>query len=331
LFGRALAGRLGPVQRGWGLLGTVVVAIWLALGCASADAAIAPPPPGTTWLGVATPSVPSGVTQFAKDAGHAVGMVEYFRDWTVPFDTATANAVRALGATPVVTWEPWSSSNGTVNQPLYSLSRIIAGAYDSYIRTWATAAAAWGHPLFVRFAHEMNGNWYPWSEGVNGNRTGDFVRAWRHVHDVVVAAGARNVSWIWSVDRDYTGSTRLAGLYPGDAYVDWDGVDVYNGGTAVAMGGWLTFSQMFDPTFAEIHTFSTKPLLINEMASAEAGGSKSAWITAFFAALHADPAIRGFFWFNFLKETDWRIESSAAARTAFAAGVTGLTLAPPVL
>ena len=149
------------------------------------------------------------------------------------------------------------------------------------------AAAAWGHPLFVRFAHEMNGNWYPWSEGVNGNRQGDFVRAWRHVHDIVVRAGARNVSWIWSVNRDYTGSTPLAGLYPGDAYVDWDGVDVYNGGTAVAMGGWLTFSQMFDPTYKEIHTFSAKPLLINEMASAEAGGSKAGVDHDFFAALHA--------------------------------------------
>jgi beta-mannanase len=166
---------------------------------------------------------------------------------------------------------------------------------------------------------------------VNGNRPGDFVRAWRQVHDVVVAAGARNISWIWSVNRDYTGSTPLAGLYPGDAYVDWDGFDVYNGGTAVAMGGWLGFSQMFDPTFNEIQAFSAKPLLINEVASAEAGGSKAAWITAFFAALDADPAIRGFFWFNYLKETDWRIESSALAQSAFATGVAGLTLAPAVL
>jgi Glycosyl hydrolase family 26 len=296
-----------------------------------AEATILAPPAGTTWLGVAPATVTPGVAQFEADAGRSVGLVEYFRDWTLGFDTATANAVRAMGATPVVTWEPWNATVGTVNQPLYSLSRIISGAYDGYIRAWAQAAAAWGHPLFVRFAHEMNGNWYPWSEGVNGNRAGDFVRAWRHVHDVVAAAGARNISWIWSVDRDYTGSTPLAELYPGDAYVDWDGVDVYNGGTAVAMGGWLTFSQMFDPTYNEIRRFSTKPLLINEMASAEAGGSKAAWITAFFAALHADPAIRGFFWFNFNKETDWRIESSPLAQSAFATGVAGLTLARPVL
>jgi hypothetical protein len=104
---------------------------------------------------LATPSIPSGVTQFAHDAAHAVGMVEYFRDWQTPFDTATANAVQAMGATPVVVWEPWNSTVGGVDQPLYSLSRIAGGAYDGCIRSWAAAAAAWGHPLFVRFAHEI--------------------------------------------------------------------------------------------------------------------------------------------------------------------------------
>ncbi|MEA2370219.1 MAG: hypothetical protein QOH12_613 [Solirubrobacteraceae bacterium] len=319
------------MRRHGGFLVGVVVAALLGLSSAPAQATILAPPAGTTWLGVATPSVTPDVSQFAADAGHPVALVEYFRDWTTGFDTYTANAIRAVGATPVVTWEPWDSRLVTVNQPRYALARITAGAYDSYIRSWATAAAAWGHPLFVRFAHEMNGNWYPWGEKVNGNRTGDFVRAWRHVHDVVVSAGARNVSWIWSVNRDYTGSTPLAGLYPGNSYVDWDGVDVYNGGTDVAMGGWLTFSQMFDPTYTELHAFSTKPLMINEMASSEAGGSKVAWINGFFAALHADPAIRGFCWFNYVKETDWRIESSASARAAFATGVAGLTLAPPIL
>jgi beta-mannanase len=319
------------VHRHWGLLVGLLAVLVVGWGPAPAQATIAAPAPGTTWLGVAPPELTPDVGQFEADAGHSVGLIEYFRDWRSGFDTATANAVRAMGATPLITWEPWDASNGTVNQPLYSLSRIAGGAYDAYIRSWAAAAAAWGHPLFLRFAHEMNGNWYPWSEGVNGNRKGDFVRAWRHVHDLFVAAGARNVSWVWSVNRDYQGSTALAGLYPGDAYVDWDAIDVYNGGTAVAMGGWLTFSQMFDPTYGELHAFSSKPLLITELGSAEAGGSKAAWITAFFAALHADPEIRGFCWFNFNKETDWRIESSPTAQSAFAAGVTSLTLAPPVL
>jgi hypothetical protein len=45
----------------------------------------------------------------------------------------------------------------------------------------------------LRFGHEVNGNGYPWAEGVNGNGPGDHVAAWHHVHEVFTAAGATNV------------------------------------------------------------------------------------------------------------------------------------------
>ena len=48
-------------------------------------------------------------------------------------------------------------------------------------------AQEWGHPFFLRFDWEMNGFWFPWSEGVNGNKPGEFVAAWRHVHDIFTA------------------------------------------------------------------------------------------------------------------------------------------------
>ena len=88
-------------------------------------------------------------------------------------------------------------------------------------RQWATAAKAWGHPFFLRFDHEMNGNWqFPWAELLNGNKPGDYVKAWRHVHDMFTSLGATNVSWVWCPNVS-GGSTRpMAQLYPGDAYVD---------------------------------------------------------------------------------------------------------------
>ena len=51
-------------------------------------------------------------------------------------------------------------------------------------------AADWGHwPFFLRFDWEMNGFWFPWNEGVNGNKPGEFVAAWRHVHDIFTEVG----------------------------------------------------------------------------------------------------------------------------------------------
>ena len=59
-----------------------------------------------------------------------------------------------------------------------------------YITRFATAIRDQSWPVAIRFAHEMNGNWYPWSESRSGNRPGDYVQAWRHVHDIFTRVGA---------------------------------------------------------------------------------------------------------------------------------------------
>ena len=88
-------------------------------------------------------------------------------------------------------------------QPAYRLSRIIDGDYDQYIKSWAEGIKALGFPIAIRFAHEMNGTWYPWCERTNGNRPGQYVRAWRHVHDIFSEVGATNVTWVWSPNIIY--------------------------------------------------------------------------------------------------------------------------------
>ena len=72
------------------------------------------------------------------------------------------------------------------------------GSSIAYIRSWARALAAFDGPVRLRFAQEMNGDWYPWGAGTNGNTPAEFVSAWRHVHDIFAAAGATNVQWVWS-------------------------------------------------------------------------------------------------------------------------------------
>jgi beta-mannanase len=207
-----------------------------------------------------------------------------------------------------------------INQPAYCLANIIAGHFDAYITKWAQDSKAWGHPYFLRFAHEMNGNWYPWSEQVNGNRAGQYVQAYRHVHDIFSAQGATNVTWVWSPDVVYNGSTPLSELYPGSSYVDWIGMDGYN--WSIVQGHqWQSFNQVFGRTYNNILNMSTgKPLMVAETASAEIGGNKAAWIlNAYDSQIpHVFPAIRAVIWFNETKETDWRIESSPSTRAAFA-------------
>jgi hypothetical protein len=61
--------------------------------------------------------------------------------------------------------------------------------------------------------------------------------------------------------------------------------------------------------------------MLAEISSAEQGGDKARWISDFFRSLRKNPDILAFVWFDYDKEADWRLDSSAAARSAFASGI----------
>jgi len=168
----------------------------------------------------------------------------------------------------------------------------------------------------------MNGNWSPWGDGVNGNTPADYIAAYRHVYDLFARVGADNVTWVWTPNVTSPGENPISDFYPGDAYVDWVGMDGYNWGTTQSWGStWQTPSQVFGPTLTELQQLTTRPIIIDETASAEQGGNKAQWIKQFFSLLAANKAIKAFVWFNFNKETDWCIESSSSAQAAFSTGI----------
>jgi hypothetical protein len=52
----------------------------------------------------------------------------------------------------------------------------------------------------LSFGHEMNGYWYDW--GYRDVSPASFIRAWRVIHAVFASAGARNVIWLWTVNKN---------------------------------------------------------------------------------------------------------------------------------
>jgi beta-mannanase len=200
------------------------------------------------------------------------------------------------------------------------LADLTAGRYDDRFAAWATAAAAQKLPFVLRFAQEMNGDWYSWSDAKLGNRAGDFIGAWRHVHDLFDANGADQVIWNWSVNRvDNLWDKTLARVYPGDDYVDWVGISGYFRTDGPAP----TFDTTFARTLAELKRVAPKKLvLLTEVGAGTGEANRVAWINDFFAKLLEHPEILGFTWFNDFKDGgDWRIEYSAATQAAFGAGV----------
>lgn len=258
---------------------------------------------------------------FESHAGKKVSIVHYGQPpmWEQAFQPGTASLVTNRGAIPLM--DMGSSS--------VSLTSITNGTYDASITAWADAAKAWGKPFLFRWNWEMNGPWFSWGAQAQQN-PGNYVAAWKHIHDVVASRGANNVTWVWCPNTVYSGSTPLNQLYPGDSYVDWTCIDGYNSAmSGGSSNSWQSFSQIFQPTYNQILSIApSKPIMIGETASNEGGGSKAAWITDTLQSQlpNSFPNIKAFVWFNWpIYENgvtqQWPIESSPAAQAAFAQGI----------
>jgi beta-mannanase len=276
----------------------------------SATAALSPKlvPLHGALLGVMAPDVP----QFEELIGHDVKIEHSFYTWTTEFPSDHELWTVANGRIPMITWEPTDTR----------LAGIANGRWDEVIRARAEAARAFGLPFFLRFAHEMNGNWYPWSGYYNGRDPRRYVAAWRHVHDLFSEAGATNVIWVWSPHWKSFPTRRWNNFrryYPGDAYVDWVGIDGYNHGPA----RWWKW-QSFDSLIRDVYgTYAVrKPIMVSETSSVERGGSKAKWIAGMTGAIKRYIRIRAVVWFHLRARYsgvtfDWRVDTSPTALLAF--------------
>ena len=183
-----------------------------------------------------------------------------------------------------------------------SLTAIADGQFDPYLKKFAAAVKAFGHPVVLSFGHEMNGYWYTWANGNTDPTT--FVQAWRHMVDVVRSAGAANVTWLWTVN--VVESPQIPDpkdWWPGPSYVDWVGIDGYYHSTSDS------FSQVFGPTIVDVRNLSRNvPILISE-TGADTPAVQQHAVTDVFAGVRTY-GLLGFLWFDINKPgQNWRITS----------------------
>lgn len=306
--------------------------------------------PAKRYYGMYTEQAPFNWATFdatSAKVGVSPNVVGYFSGWDENFRANAVTRSWQQGRLPMMTWEsrPINAGNDTVDAPAYSLPNIIRGDFDAYLHQYAKDIVATGLPLGIRLDHEMNGIWYPWSEtdgqgnSINGNNVGDYVKMWRHVHDIFQQEGANNlVMWIWApnIVNNLPASHKVPGylesLYPGDAYVDWVGLSGYLRPPYKSDND-FSFDYTFKASLDKLRSITSKPIMLAEVGASETEGHKAAWITSFFQAL-AKPEnedIIGFSWFNLAVTSyvegvratnDWRIDSRADSLSAF---ITGLT------
>ena len=258
-----------------------------------------PATPGS-YLGVYAEGEPSsyaGVTAFTSATGVKPRLVVYYSGWLEPFRTSFAAALTKHGAVPLVQIDPSH----------VSLAAIANGQYDAYLTSYARAVRAYRNPVVLGFGHEMNGTWFSW--GYMHTSPATFVAAWRHIVTLFRANGARNVTWLWTVNIIKTKNGQIPGpapWWPGKSYVNWVGIDGY-----YLNPSWQ-FAPIFGPTITAVRELTGDPILIAETGATHAA-SQPAKIADVFAGIH-QYGLLGLVWFDSTNGSgqDFGIRSPAA-------------------
>jgi mannan endo-1,4-beta-mannosidase len=195
-----------------------------------------------------------------------------------------------------------------------SPAQIASGADDKALQSYALALGTMQTPVGMVFDHEFNGPWSPW--GYKNVAPAQFVAAWRHIVTLFRDNGATNVTWIWNpnVTTPYTASSPQP-WYPGDAYVNWIGLDGYFYSTSD------TYASVFTPTIDQIRAFTKRPQIIMETGANPTSGRPRA-ITSIFQGAKNTPGLLGLIYFDFDKTSvhNWYINEEPPALAAFKAG-----------
>jgi len=221
----------------------------------------------------------------------------------------------------IVSWMP-NFCDGTPSDLDYY---IAEGSYDSFIVQWADLMDSIlnqfpNNQVFIRLAHEMNGNWYAWSVAYPGasNTVEDFISMWIHTYDLVNSRWSgnnrNNVYWLWCPNNADVGGTPAESYYPGDNYVDWVGLDGYNWGALYSYSSWTNPAGVFDNMIGRLQTLTNKPIAVAEWGTTSLMNNswdydiaaKSGWIGEAFDYFENN-GVSLISYFNIDKETDWAV------------------------
>ncbi|HZQ78986.1 MAG TPA: glycosyl hydrolase [Acidimicrobiia bacterium] len=229
--------------------------------------------------------------------------------------------------------EPWDIQNDRI--PMISWNgentdAIARGDYDGMISVRAQAVAMLNTPVFIRWFWEMDGNK---KAGFISSPT-SYVKAWRHIHDAFIAAGATNVAWVWCPNASAFEDGEAQAYYPGASYVDWVCADGYNFAPNRPGDQWETFGQIFSGFYAAA-TRLNKPLMIGETGVLErSAGEKATWFRQAADWVTAHPAIAAVVYFNADSTNNginynWRVDTAPQSFEGFRALFSGPAPVPP--
>jgi mannan endo-1,4-beta-mannosidase len=241
---------------------------------------------------------PWNVDDWARSVGAAPQLVAEFEAFSRirAFDYHLREAERQGISRLMISWEPWKpvpTSLGTYQQylpqPGYRNGDIARGVQDDYITRFARSLATFHGIVYLRYAHEMNGFWYPWAHGPR-----QYVQAWRRIVGIFHSVGARNVRFVWSVNPNLFQPRaewlrKLRPYWPGSRYVDAVGSTMINFGVRRNYR-----VDRFAPRLRALRRLYRKPILLTETNTVYRGRVR--WLRDLRRLLLRSPWIRAIVW-----------------------------------
>ena len=272
-------------------------------------------------------------SNFKSGCDKKLGVIHFFQPFAVDGGNTQnlypsigrVNKIIEEGYIPLITLEDhFVNAHPATKQPnLYS---IIEGHFDPFFKDWAKQIKQVDGIVLLRILHEFNGDWYPWCTVNNDKDPQMVIKAFKHIHSIFKKEAVSNVKFIWcpnSMSFPQESWNQIMNAYPGDEFVDYVGLDVYNGaGKDVPV--WRSFrKEGIENYFILTQQLPGKPLFICEAASRERTGSesptaqsKAEWIKDMSDALSSDMSkIKLLTWFN--EKESFKVNSSPASQKAF--------------
>jgi Glycosyl hydrolase family 26 len=105
-----------------------------------------------------------------------------------------------------------AAAAGTYNSRFYDLGKLLV-------------KDGLGHTI-ISLGREMNGKWYEWSQHRAPSSMPDaYILAWRHIVTTMRSVPGQHFKFVWTV---YPTGTSVAESWPGSAYVDYIGTDIFD-------------------------------------------------------------------------------------------------------
>lgn len=227
------------------------------------------------------------------------------------------------------TTQTWDNTGIGLSGFFFRADDILAGRHDSFFAHAAQVCREFGKPMFLSWNHEMNGDWYTYSEAFARRQTQvasdwtaeKYIAFQRRVRRIFREQGAHNVAFAFApvlVGRPLNGHDEAhswKAYYPGDEFVDWLAPSFYN--------------EVAPETFDVLAAETNKPIFVSEWGSSAARvkwynpkpyPGDGAWL-ARTMQLWAEryPNVKGSAYYQW--ETPYRIERAAEQLKAYRAAL----------